>query len=273
MNFSILYLAAGMVTFAACFILWQDVIKGCRISGQKQSRWVMGLLLIAIALNIWAIHLMDSFTANGINFTLATGASIGILIVQGIYVVGVLRHHIRGLGLFLLPGTTIVLLLIPILPKAHEPNWVQTSSLLETTHLLISLLAYGILTFAAIHAAMQIMLNRALKKKRLTPLMQALPSLFDIERHMMAQVKIASILLVISIFSGLSWQWVDYHHFAIFHYKILLAFFSLGVLILLQIKRYRSDWPTHIVSRAVIGAYILLMLAYFGVDLMHGWLH
>ncbi|MDQ6968183.1 MAG: cytochrome c biogenesis protein CcsA [Mariprofundaceae bacterium] len=179
----------------------------------------------------------------------------------------------RGLGLLLLPLTTIVLLLIPILPQAHEPNWVQTSSLLETTHLLISLLAYGVLTFAAIHAAMQIMLDRALKKKRLTLFMQALPSLLDIERHMMAQVKIASVLLAISVFSGLSWQWMDYHHFAIFHYKILLAFFSLGILILLQIMRYRSHWPTRRVSYTVIGAYILLMLAYFGVGLIHSWMH
>ena len=271
MNFSILYIIAAVVTFAAFLILWQAVIKRHTIPGQ--SDLITGCVAVAMMLNVWAIHLMDSFTANGINSTLATGASIGILIVQGIYIIGVIRHRTRGLGLLLLPPTAFVLLLIPILPQAHEPNWVQTSSLLETTHLLISLLAYGVLTFAAIHAVMQIMLDRALKKKRLTLFMQALPSLFDIERHMMAQVKIASVFLAISVFSGLSWQWMDYHHVAIFHYKILLAFFSLAVLIMLQIKRYRSNWPTRIVSYTVITAYILLILAYFGVGLIHGWMH
>ncbi|TLS75681.1 hypothetical protein FE236_08965 [Mariprofundus erugo] len=272
MTFSLLFFAAGLTTFAASFILWRDALSRHAAPGQQPSNPITALLFVAIGLNIWAIHLMDSFTAGGINFTLATGVAVATLIVQGIYIIGVMRHGIRGLGLFLLPATVIPLLLIPFLPEAHTPNWVHTSSLLETSHLLISLLAYAVLTLAAFHAVMQIMLDRALKKKRMTILMQALPSLFDIERHMIAQVKVATILIAISILSGLTWQWVEYQHFAILNHKVLLALFSLGVLVLLLIKRYRSDWPTRIVSRTVIAAYILLMLAYFGVKLVQSWI-
>jgi ABC-type uncharacterized transport system permease subunit len=145
--------------------------------------------------------------------------------------------------------------------------------LLETGHLFISLIAYAVLTLAAIHAVMQILLDRALKKKRLSTLVQALPSLMDIERHMIAQVKVATILIGISILTGLIWQWVDHQYFALLNHKVLLALFTMAVLVLLLIKRHRASWPTRLASRAVLTAYTLLMLAYFGVKLIDSWLH
>jgi len=273
MNSSILFFASGSATLAASFIIWRDALQRRGTPGEQPANTITGLLALAIGLNIWAVHLMDSFTSEGINFTLATGVAVATLLVQAIYIIGIMRHGIRGLGLFLLPATVIPLLLTPILPEAHTPNWVHTSSPLETGHLLISLLAYAVLTLATFHAIMQMILDRALKKKRLNTLVQALPSLFDIERHMIAQVEIATVLIAISVLSGLSWQWLEYQHFAIFNHKVLLALFSLGILILLLIKRHRSCWPTRIVSRTVVGAYFLLMLAYFGVKLIQGWIN
>ena len=172
-----------------------------------------------------------------------------------------------------MPATAFPLFLVPLLPEAHHPNWVQTSSLLETSHLLISLAAYAVLTLAAIHALMQILLDRALKKKKLSVLIQALPSLVSIERHMFAQVKIATIMIGISILTGLVWQWLEYAHFALLNHKVLLALFTFGVLVLLQIKRHRASWSSSIASRTVLTAYVLLMLAYFGVKLIHSLLN
>jgi len=273
MNSGILFIAAGMATLAASFIIWHDALNRRGTPDRQQSaHQINALLATAIALNIWAIHLMDSFSVNGINFTLANSVAVATLLVQGMYMIGVMRHGTRGLGLFLLPATVISLILIPILPAAIAPSWVKTDSVLETGHLLVSLLAYAVLTLAAFHAVMQIMLDRALKRKRLTILAQSLPSLIDIERHMIAQVKIATTLIAISVLSGLSWQWVEYQHFAILSHKVLLALFSLAILVLLLIKRHRSDWPTRIVSRTVVGAYLLLMLAYFGVNLIKSWI-
>jgi len=271
MTSTILFSISGLLTLLGAIIIWRNALKGN--TAQNPTNSIAGILAIAIILNIWAIHLLDSMTADGINFTLATSTAIMTLLVQLIYSIGILRHGIQGLGLFLLPAIAIPLFLIPLLPEAHAPNWVHTSSVLETSHLLISMIAYAILTLAAIHAVMQIMLDRALKKKRLSMLVQALPALVDIERHMFAQVKIATILIGISILTGLVWQWVEYQQFALLNHKVLLALFSFGVLILLQIKRRRASWTTRIASRMVLTAYGLLILAYFGVKLIHSLLN
>ena len=271
MTSSILFTAAGLITLLAAFILWQHALQ--RKPAPGPANGIAGMLAVIITLNIWAIHLLDAMTAQGINFTLATGTAVIILLIHIIYSIGILRHGVQGLGLFLLPGTAIPLFMIPLLPEAHTPNWILTSSLLETSHLLISLIAYAILTLAAIHAVMQIMLDRALKKKKLSILIQALPSLVAVERHMFSQVKLATILIGLSILTGLVWQWVEYAHFALFSHKVLLALFAFGVLILLQIKRHRASWSSSIASRTVLTAYALLMLAYFGVKLINSILH
>jgi len=271
MSSTILFPAAGSLTLICAAIIWRGTSQPS--SAHKCGATVIaGLMSVTIALNIWAIHMAQAVTADGINFTLATGAAISTLIVQCIYTFGVIRHGIQGLGLFLLPATALPLFLIPFLPEANVPNWVHTSSLLETSHLLISLMAYAVLTLAALHAFMQLQLDRALKKKRLSSMIQALPPLVSIERHMMAQVKVATILIGTSILTGLIWQWIDHHYFAILNHKVLLATFTLAVLILLQIKRARASWPAKMASRAILTAYALLMLAYFGVKLIGSWL-
>jgi len=273
MTSSILFLAAGLLTLLGTIIIWRNALQRRDKLDLKPVNSIAGLLAAAIMLNIWAIHLLNSVTAEGINFNLATGAAVLTLMVHVIYTIGILRHGIQGLGLFLLPVTALPLFLIPILPDAHVANWVHTTSLLETSHLLLSMGAYAILTLAAIHAVMQILLDRALKKKQLSTFVQALPALMDIERHMFAQVKAATVLIAISILTGLLWQWIAMHHLALLNHKVLLALFSLGILILLQYKRHQVCWPTRVASQTVLMAYFLLLASYFGVELIRSLLY
>ncbi len=272
-NSTILFLSAGALTSGAAILLWRESLHRRADDIRPGTARTSGLVGASVLLTIWALHLIEPVTAQGINFTLATGVALATLIVQVIYLFGILRHGVQGLGLFLLPSTALPLLVLPFLPEAHAPNWVHTSSLLETGHLLISLIAYAVLTLAAVHALMHIMLDRALKRKRLSGMIQALPSLFDIERYMIAQVKTATVLIGLSILTGLTWQWTAYQHFAILNHKVLLALFSFGVLLLLLFKRQRAGWSTRVASRVTLTAYGLLLLAYFGVKLIESWLH
>ncbi len=272
MNTDLLFLLAAASTWAAFALLWRSTLGGGeRAGGEVQA--VAGLVGASLVLNLWALHLIETVTAEGINFTLAASASLATLIVQGIYLIGLIRHGVQGLGLFLLPATGLALAAIPMLPEAHEPNWVRTSSLLETGHLLISLVGYAVLTLAAVHALMQLILDRKLKRKEVGRLVGALPSLVEIERHMMAQVRLATVLIGLSILTGLVWQWESFGRFALLNHKVLLALFAFGVLVLLLVKRSRARWPASLASRVVLTAYGLLLLAYYGVKLVQSWLH
>ncbi len=272
MTATLLFISSGFLTLISTAIIWRDALN-TPPKQHKSATMIATLMFAAIILNLWGIHLIESISADGINFSVASGAAVSTLIVQCIYTFGVIRHGIQGLGLFLLPATAIPLFLIPVLPEAATPNWIHTSSLLETSHLLISLISYAILTLAAIHALMQIQLNNALKKKRMSPLIHSLPPLMSIEKYMMSQVKLSTALIGISILTGLSWQWVEYQHFALLNHKVLLAIFAFIVLTTLIIQRGRSCWSANVASRAVLTAYALLMLAYFGVKMIDAWIH
>jgi len=272
MSFIYLFPAAGLLTLISAVLVWNGVWKSQAADSSGKKPVIEAMLLASIVLTLWGCFRLEPVTDQGIRFSLAAAVGIATLLVQGMYLIGLWQHGIRGLGLLLLPATAIPLLIIPLLPANESEQWIHTSSLLESGHLLISLLAYAILTLAAIHAVMHLLLDRALKQKRISPVIQAMPSLFEIEVHLFAQVRWATALLAIGILTGLTWQWVEFHHFALLSHKVLLALFSFAVLILLLSKRKKAGWHGRRASHMVIAAYALLLLAYFGAKLISSWL-
>lgn len=267
-----LFPVAGLLTLTCAYLVWSDVWKGS-ISDRANKKPIIEItLLVSIALTIWGCFKLEPVTDQGIHFSLTAAVVIATLLVQSMYLIGLWKHGIRGLGLFLLPATAVPLLLIPLLPESNSDQWIHTSSLLESGHLLISLLAYAILTLASIHAVMHLILDRSLKLKKISPVIQAMPSLFEIETHLFAQVRWATSLLAIGILTGLTWQWVEFQHFALFNHKVLLALFSFAVLVLLLSKRKKAGWHGRRASHMVLASYAMLLLAYFGAKLMSSWL-
>ncbi len=273
MNIAFLFPLAGILSLIASLLVWRPVLRKEIETMQAQTPQVQLLLGGSILLTMGALIGLNPVTSQGINMTLASSVGLATLIVQLIHFYGIVRHGIQGLGLFILPATALPLLVVPWLPEAHAPNWVQTRSILEDTHLLISMIGYAVLTLAAVHALMFLLVDRALKRKRLGGLVQALPPLSYIDRHMYAQVRGATWLIGISILTGLSWQWVSYEHFALLNHKVLLALFSFGVLLLLLLKHKRHQWPGRTSSKVILAAYGLMVLAYFGVKFILSWLH
>jgi ABC-type uncharacterized transport system permease subunit len=272
MTSTYLFLAAGLLTLISAYTVWRDVWNNTPASSAKKGPLIALLLIASIAFTLWGGFKLEILSEQGIHLSLASSSAIAILLIQSMYLIGVWQHGIRGLGLFLLPLTAVSLLLIPVLPESSADHWIPTSSILESSHLLLSLLAYATLTLAAIHALMHLQLDSALKKKQLSPSMQAMPSLFEIETHLFAQVRWATWLLALGILTGLSWQWVEFQHFALLNHKVLLALFAFGVLALLLAKHKKAGWHGRRSSHMVLSAYVLLLLAYFGVKLINSWL-
>ncbi|MBF0281269.1 MAG: cytochrome c biogenesis protein CcsA [Zetaproteobacteria bacterium] len=261
--------AAGISTLIASFLLWREVIKGHEMGSQAVG--VISATALSLLILTYAGFTLGIISHRGIEGTLLSSVIATTWFVQGIYLLGLLKHGLRGLGLFLLPITALALLISAFLPHEEVIYWIPTSSLLDTGHLLISLIAYALMTIAALHAVMYLLVDRMLKRKKISLLMQSMPSLFDMETYMCAQLLWAVVLLGISILSGLLWQWVDFHHFALLSHKVLLAFFAFIILLTVVLKRKRAGWYGRRTSQMILGAYALLLLAYFGVKIIHSF--
>jgi len=269
MTFIYLFPVSGLITAVCAWLLWSGVWNKPRLGAKPMALILSASMLISI----YALIRLEPVTNWGLDFRLAASVAVCTLIVQYIYVLGLLRHGIHGLGLFLLPVTAIPLLLIPLLPNASILR-IQANSMMETSHLLFSLLAYAVLTLAMLHAIMHLLLDRALKRKQIGPIVQALPSLLEVENHMYGQVQSATWLLAFGILTGIAWQWGYFdHHLDLISHKVILSIFSWAVLLVLLAMRKRAGWQGRRASWMVIAAYLLLLLAYFGVRLVQAWLH
>jgi len=268
MNFIHLFPLAGLITAGCAAMLW----RGAWYPPQISAKTLVKILSFSMLITFYAMFRLEPITDWGLDFRLAAAISFCVLIVQYIYVLGLMRHGIHGLGLFLLPATAIPLLIIPLL--SDDPILrLHVSSMMEASHLLLSLLAYAILTLATLHAVMHLLLDRALKRKQIGRIVQAMPSLLEVETHMYAQVGTAALILGLGILSGLIWQWEELGHFTLLSHKVVLAFFSWLVLLALLGVRRKAGWQSRRAGWMVIAAYVLLLMAYFGVRMVQALLN
>ncbi len=261
---------AGLLSLLGSMLIWRRAQGRPAISPNDESL-LFGLLIVSVFLTASGLIVLEPVREHIVHFTLPASAAMATLLVQGMYLVGLFRYGMRGLGLFLLPVTAIPLLVIPFLSTADMDGPIHTGSLLETGHLMISMIAYAVLTMAAFHAWMHLLLDHALRRKRISPTFQFLPSLTEMERMMFVLLRWSAILIGVSIVSGLSWQWMEFSHFEIWNHKVLLALASFVTIVLLLFRHRQGDWNGRFASKMVLSAYFLLLLGYFGVKFIHSW--
>jgi ABC-type uncharacterized transport system permease subunit len=271
MNGIYFFPAAGFISLFSATLIWRQAQNKPSLSPNDESL-LFGFLIMSIFLTFSGLIVLHPIAMRMIHFTLPASAAVATLLVQSMYLIGLFRYGIQGLGLFLLPITALPLLIIPFLSNTSMDGAIPTTSLLETGHLIISMLAYALLTMAAFYAWMHLLLDHALRQKRLSPTFNILPSLIDLERLMLAILRWSAVLIAISIMSGLSWQWMEFSHFSLLSHKVILSFLSFSTIVLLLVKHQRAGWNGSFASKMVLSAYVLLLLAYFGVKMVHSWM-
>ncbi|MDQ6995489.1 MAG: cytochrome c biogenesis protein CcsA [Mariprofundaceae bacterium] len=271
MNVSFLFPLAGIFTLISAYFIWQKAYRKDHLSESRTEALLLTLQSISAILTTLGIVLLHPIEAQNIHFSLMEATASATLLVQLMYIFGLFRHGIQGLGLFLLPVIALPLLFAPFLPIDASTQPIHTSSILETGHLLISMIAYAVLTMAAFHAVMLLLLDQALKRKTIHPVIQAMPPLMSLETLMMSLLRWSVWLLLVSILTGLVWQWVDFSNFAILNHKVLLALFSFGLLSWLIQQQRKGIWHARRTSQLLLVAYVLMLLAYFGVHLIKAW--
>jgi ABC-type uncharacterized transport system permease subunit len=135
-------------------------------------------------------------------------------------------------------------------------------------HIAVALVAYGLLTIAAVAGAAVVVQERALRRRAPTPFTRSLPSIADGESLQMRLLATVEVLLGLTVLSGFvvnrgqAGAW-----FALDHKTILslLAFAVIGGLLLLHLRLGLSGRR---MARFALLAYLLVTLAYPGVKLV-----
>ncbi len=201
---------------------------------------------------------------------LAASLELSALVMGLLYLIGwrIHRQAARPVGGLLLPMMVITLLGSHILPSA-EPKLRAMSDPLLTSHLLLSLLAYGLFSVAVILALMDAFQERALKTKHLGRLFTMLPPLGALEETMFLMVHMGFLLLTLSIVSGGIYSFQQLGVVFHFSHKVVFSWATWLVYGALLIGRHLQGWRGRRAVRFTLWGYLLLVLAFFGVKFVY----
>jgi ABC-type uncharacterized transport system permease subunit len=247
---------------AACYLTGGFSI-GLRLfaapGARRPPRWAG----IAVGLAGSALHgLMlyhDTVSAAGLSLEFFNAFSLVAWSVALVLLLSALTKPVENLGIMLLPlaALAIVLELQFAAPKAGEQAAWGLS-----VHVLISLLAYSLLTLAAVQAILLAVQDHHLHNRHPGGFVRALPPLQTMEVLLFELIGVGFFLLSLSLVSGFVFLEDMFAQHLV--HKTLLSILSWMVFAVLLWGRFRFGWRGRTAIRGTLIGFVFLMLAYFG---------
>ncbi|MCY1414740.1 cytochrome c-type biogenesis protein CcsB [compost metagenome] len=250
---------------AAALYLGATAYQGASLARRTPPHKPLLLLLGLLALLGQGFSLYQQLlTPAGLVLDFFNAASLISVAVTAITLLACLRIPVENLLLLLYPLgalTTLTAVLIPhgtIEPINEQPGLLA--------HILLSILAYGLLTIAVLQALLLLVQDYQLKHKHPSGLIRNFPPLQTMESLLFDFLRGGWVLLTLSLISG--WLFVDNLFAQHLAHKTILSCFAWVVFSVLLWGRHQLGWRGHKAVRWTLAGFLLLMLAYFGSKLV-----
>jgi len=219
--------------------------------------------LIAVSFHGFIFFQYTLYTSQGLDLSVFTILSLVSWITSAFIILAALRQPVECLGVVVFPFAAITLLLRLSSDYHHHIN--QLSHGLET-HILLSVIAYSVLSIAAVQSLLLYIQDHHIHNKQPSGFISALPSLETMENLLFKMIGLGFILLTISLISGIPYlEDIKQQHLG---HKIILSTIAWFIFATLLWGRWKFGWRGQIAIRWTLGGFVLLMLAYFGSNLV-----
>jgi ABC-type uncharacterized transport system permease subunit len=222
------------------------------------------LILTACALIFHGAGLYGlSAAQTGIQFDFFSVPSLLFLVINLIVLLSSLKKALHNLFILLLP-LSILAVGASLMGRDSESQMVLGYEL--ASHVVLSILAYSLLTIATLQALLLAYQNHQLKHKHTTGTVRLLPPLQTMESLLFELLWAGEILLTLSILSGI-WFLEDIFAQHLAH-KTVFSIAAWLIYALLLWGRHQLGWRGYTAIRWTLGGFASLMLAYFGSKLV-----
>lgn len=218
--------------------------------------------LIALGLGLHAVLLYCALFAQGLNLSFANALSTILWLTVLIYWLTNLKHHLHSLQAFVLPPAAFFVLLQGWQPEAHVIPYADQP--LFVAHMVIAMLAYSLLTFAALHALLMMAAERKLHQKSSWLKLPDFPPLMTMETLLFRIITIGFALLTLTLLSGMMFSELLFHHPLRLTHKNVFTILSWLIFAGLLWGRYRYGWRGRTAIRWTLTGFVVLLLAYAG---------
>ncbi len=243
--------------------------QGTRLArGAKSSkRLLCGAGVVAVLLQALAVS-SQMLTPGGLNLDFITAASLIGVAVIALTLLACASLPVENLLVLLFPLGVVTVLVAQFVPPGTVPRIDDEPGILS--HILLSILAYGVFTIAAFQALLLLAQDHQLKHKHPSGPIRAFPPLQTMESLLFGFLWAGWVLLSLSLISG--WLFLENMFAQHLVHKTLLSCLAWIVFSVLLWGRTRLGWRGHVAIRWTLSGFVLLMLAYFGSKLVREYI-
>lgn len=241
-----------------CATLYHS-LQRAKAPANVRPTWLLIVGALALACHSVATSQMI-FPGDGVDFSLWPASTLILFVVNLIVLVSSVKKPAHSLLVVLFPLTAIELLLTLFFHGG--PSHGSHVSLGIGVHILFSLLAYSLLTIAAVQSALLAYQHYQLKHHHPGGFLKGLPPLQTMELLLFEVIWSGFALLTLSLITG----FVFVEDFLAQHLAHKTTFSILGWLVfaILLWGRHRLGWRGSTAIRWTLTGFILLALAYWG---------
>ena len=219
---------------------------------------IVGLILLVHAWSVGTAVFHDGKVFVGVGVAM----SAIVLVTVAIHWLGSFFYNLRGLQLLVFPAAALCSL-APAVLGTQEPM-PNAGFVMLTAHVIVALLAYGLLTIAALHALLLSSLDRQLRTGSLPPILAGLPPLLTMETMLFRIIVAGFVLLSATVLSGLLFSEELFGIPLTFTHKNVFTLISWAIFAALLVGRFLFGWRGRIALRWTLWGFGLLVLAYVG---------
>lgn len=245
---------------AIAFYCWATLRQWQSLTARKPAARSQVLTTASIgALFHLGYLITHTFGHEHINFEVFEVASLTSWVMVLLLIFSCQRKPLENLFVGVLPISAAVLLIaalnssyIPLTDLSYGLAW----------HILLSILAYSILTIAALQSILLYWQDNALKKRQARGILRSLPPLQLMDRLLFEMLWLGMILLTASYIIG--WPYILDMKGQHLSHKVVFALISWLIFAWLLLGRYRYGWRGVVASRWTLIGAAFMLLSYFG---------
>ncbi len=207
---------------------------------------------------------MQMYDAAGLNLDFFNTASLIAFTVIVLILLACQRMPVHNLLLFLFPLGGLTVLCAQFMPSGTSQPIEEGPGILA--HILLSIVAYGLLTIAMFQSLLLLVQDHQLKHKHPSGLIRNFPPLQTMESLLFGFLWSGWALLSLSLLSGA--VFIDNLFTQHLVHKTILSCFAWVVFAVLLWGRHQLGWRGHKAIRWTLAGFCLLMLAFFGSKLV-----
>lgn len=244
---------------------WRAGAAAPDAAGARPAAWERWAILAPFALH--SVLLYDAiFAAAQLRFGFGHALSATLWLAVLVYWFESLFYRLEGMQPVILGVAAACVPLPAVFPGLESPAYSHT--LQFRLHLALAMLAYGLFTIAAVHAALMGVIEKRLHGRglgeELSGPLASLPPLLTLETLLFRILAAGFVLLTLTLVTGVAFSETVFGRAFRFNHKTLFALLSWAIFGLLLAGRHFYGWRGRRALRWTMSGFVVLLLAYVG---------